>query len=124
MKSASRKPWAKKYHSIKSLNVYSGTTGEETVAKFEGPLLGAFADDQIRMNEQAFPSNKRYWKINSEADAKQWFLSEISAIVLAAFAKHPAILESYEAKPLTHQRVAETVDILYSIQVGSTRVPV
>ena len=42
----------------------------------------------------------------------------------AAFARYPSILESYEAKRLTHERASETVNLLYSVAVGTVRVPV
>jgi hypothetical protein len=85
----SKKNWAEKFHTIKRLNIHTLQQSNCTQAVLDGPLLREYSDDQLRKNEPAYPPNSRIWRLESEADGKHWFLSEISNIVLASFADTP-----------------------------------
>jgi hypothetical protein len=80
----------------------------------------------LRLNEPVYPPNYRRWRLQSEEDGITWFHTEISNIVLAAWARYPELLQVSHEKPLS-ETVSESqvVDIAYSIRrEGGQRVQV
>lgn len=127
--SESSKPWTKSYNQISRIRVHTQvhtqvhTTGK-VEAQFDNAFLGEYSDGELRLNEPAYPPNFRTWRLDSEEDGIQWFHTEVSNVVLSAFARYPNILQASHEKPLSHTRTDQTVDTSYSIYHGSTRVPI
>ncbi|KAK3187218.1 hypothetical protein K4F52_004122 [Lecanicillium sp. MT-2017a] len=120
--SASSKTWAQKYAPIKNLKIQ--TTVQENGAVegiFDRAFLGTCHDDALRMKEPAYPPNYKFWRLAYEADGNNYFQAEISNVVLAAFSRHPLVIQAAEEKPLTDKSVTEAVDVTYSVKKDTTR---
>ena len=88
--------------------------------------MGEYHDDALRLNEPVHPPNYRRWRLQSEEDGLVWFHTEISNVVLAAWARYPELLQVSHEKPLS-ETVSESqvVDIAYSIRPeGGKRVQI
>jgi len=121
--SNSNKPWAKNYPPIKNLHVHTYVNEDGGVgATYHEAFLDMYEDDDLRLQELAYPPNYRAWRLAYEEDGINWFHSEISNVVLAAWARYPAVLQASHEKPLTESRVTESVDIAYSVKRGTDRV--
>jgi len=55
---------------------------------------------------------------------EHWWHTEISNVVLAAWTRHPTMVQTCHTKPLTEVTTAENVDCTYSIRIDNQRVPV
>lgn len=79
----------------------------------------------MRLNEPAYPPNYRRWRLQSEEDGINWFHTEVSNIVLAAWVRYPYQLQASHEKSLSDD-VAESqvVDIAYSIGPTGKRVQI
>lgn len=129
---ASNKPWTHTYPVIKRLLVHTTTTGNddaedaEVTAIFDGPFLNEYADDTMRFSEPACEPNYRQWLLDSEADGIGWFHNEISNVVLAAWARYPAVLQASHQVSLGEKKapVDKIVDVAYSIMHNDSRVHV
>jgi hypothetical protein len=53
-----------------------------------------YEDDDLRMQEIAYPPNYRKWRLAYEEDGINWLRSEVSNIVLAVWAGYPAVLQA------------------------------
>lgn len=119
----SDKIWARNYPSLRNLVVH--TVIDEngmTHANFEPAFLPLYADDDVRMNEPAFPPNNRTWRLQSEADCELWFHTEISNVVLPAWsAAQIPVMQSSHIKPPREDPIPEEVDAVYSIKFRNTR---
>ena len=62
--------------------------------------------------------------MDSEEDGIQWFHSEVSNIVLSAFARYPDILQASHEKALIENHTDQTVDTSYSVSHRKTRMHV
>ncbi len=122
---SSSKDWTKAYPPITKMNVHTrvvnkgmdGRSEQLTVeAKFDGPFLPEYDDDQVRFGERAHLPNYRTWTLSSEKDGHFWFHTEISNIALAAWAKYPNLFDAAEEKPHTDQNGRETVDTSYTFK--------
>ncbi|KAH8656430.1 hypothetical protein BGZ61DRAFT_434371 [Ilyonectria robusta] len=123
--SDSNKSWAKSYPPISRLRVHTSIQGPGSViANFNDAFLGEYNDETLRLNETAHPPNYRRWRLDSEEDGIQWFHTEISNVVLSAFASHPSLLQTSHEKALSETRTEQTVDISYSVSHGKERMPV
>lgn len=122
--SSSSKAWTKKYPPIAKLNVHTRMQGGGLHADFESAFYEEFEDDSLRLSESANPPNYRQWRLNSEEDGINWFHTEISNIVLAAWARYPALRQTSHEKPLSETNHTQTVDVSYSVQYGTQRLPV
>lgn len=117
--SSSNKSWAKTFPAISNLRVHTSVLGiDNVVANFDGPLLPELEDDHLRMTALVYPPNNRHWRLGTEEDGINYFHSEISNVVLGAFATHPALLQASHEKPLSDENHAETVDVGYSVHVS------
>lgn len=74
------------------------------------------------MGEPAQQPNVRQWRLETEADIEHWWYSEVSDVVLAAWATYPAIIQTSHTKPLTDVNIAENIDCTYAMYVGDMRV--
>lgn len=120
--SASSKTWAQKYAPIRNFKLQTTVQEDGTVSGiFDGAFLGTCDDDTLRMKEPAYPPNAKFWRLAYEADGKNYFQAEISNIVLAAFSRHPLVIQAAEEKPLTDKSVTEAVDVTYSVKKDTTR---
>ncbi|KAH6976633.1 hypothetical protein EDB80DRAFT_739934 [Ilyonectria destructans] len=120
--SDSSKSWAKSYPPISRLRVHTSVQGPDSVvANFDDAFLGEYDDESLRLNEPGYPPNYRKWRLDSEADGIQWFHTEISNIVLSAFASYPNVLQASHEKALSETRTDQTVDVSYSISHGKER---
>lgn len=110
--SSSSKAWAKKFPPISNFNVHTSVQGtDKVVANFDGPFLPELEDDVLRMANVVYAPNYRQWRLNTEEDGINWFHSELSNVVLGAFAIHPALLQASHEKPLSEENHPETVDV-------------
>ncbi|KAJ2893603.1 hypothetical protein MKZ38_008426 [Zalerion maritima] len=102
--SSSHKNWARDFASINKLYVHSFLKDDGGVgAKFEN----AFLDLE--------------WRLAYEEDGINWFHTEVSNIVLAAWARYPAVIQTSHEKPLTKTQVSESVNIAYSVRRDNSR---
>lgn len=123
--SDSSKSWAKEYPAISKVRVHTSFQGQDAlVANFDDAFIGEHDDESLRLNEPAHPPNYRSWRLNSEADGVLWFHTEISNVVLSAFASCPGIIQASHEKVLDEERVDQIVDTSYSIPYGNERLPV
>lgn len=76
------------------------------------------------MSELAQPPNERYWRLETEADMEHWWHTEISNVVLAAWAQYPYIVQTCYTKPLRDIAIPDNVDATYAMYIGNTRVSV
>ena len=81
------------------------------------------ADDQRRMGEPAQTPNDRFWRLETEADIEHWWHTEISDVVLAAWARYPRITQTCHTKPLSDINIPDNVDCTYAMHVDNIRVP-
>lgn len=119
----SDKEWARQYKPITKLIPCTYLADGITYANFEEALLPLYDDDSLRMSELTVASNSRGWRLEVEADCENWFNSEISNIVLAAWTRYPSVLQTSHNKPLSDENINENVDSTYSTKVGNRRVP-
>lgn len=110
---SSRKDWTKSIFPINSLQVHTSQTPTGTIADFSA-FLDEFEDDDLRFNEPAYPPNFRNWRFSSEEDGVNWFHTEVSNIVLAAWGRYPQILQASHEKSFIIND-DKTVDIAYSL---------
>ncbi|KAL2174067.1 uncharacterized protein P884DRAFT_159421, partial [Thermothelomyces heterothallicus CBS 202.75] len=75
-------------------------------------------------SEPARPPNERYWRLETESDVEHWWHTEISDIVMAAWARYPAIVQTCHTKPLSEITISENVDSTYGVYIGNQRYPV
>lgn len=123
--SYTNKAWAQLYPSIENLSVHSSVNQDGTVhATFELAFQSLLADEEKRTVEPAHPPNDRFWRVETEADAEHWWHTEISDVVLAAWARYPGIVQTSHTKPLSDVNIPENVDSTYAIYMGNQRVPV
>jgi hypothetical protein len=102
----SDKEWARRYKPITKLIPHTYVANGITYADFEEALLPLYDDDHFRMNEPTAASNPRGWRLEVEADCENWFNSEISNIVLAAWTRYPSVLQTSHNKPLSDENIA------------------
>ena len=121
---STNKEWARGYHPIKKIVTHTEVdNGGITHADFEKVFLPLADDEYLRMGEPAFAPNIRKWRFETEADIEHWFGTEISNVVLAAWARYPSILQSSHMKPISEVAIAENVDVMYSVRIGNQRFP-
>ena len=117
VKSQSNKPWLTDYPAIENLRVHT-TVGPEGIVKaaFDNAFFPLDDDDTIRCSMTTInPPNSREYRLYSEQDGKDWFVSEVSNIVLPAFYHHPRITQAAE-EPSFHGTIQEHVDLAYSLK--------
>lgn len=117
------KEWTKTFNTITKVNVCTIDTlvGEttRTTAAFDGPLLPEYEDDTLRFNMPAFPLNYREYVLDTELDGANWFHTEVSNPVLAAWARYPGITQrAHQASPAAEHDTAKIVDVTYSVNRG------
>ena len=124
--SGSNKQWAKSYPPISRLRVHTFIQHPDgsAVANFNDAFLGEYGDETLRLNELGYPPNYRKWRLDSEADGIQWFHTEVSNVVLGAFATCPSILQASHEKALSEARTEQIVDVSYSVSHGNDRMVV
>lgn len=116
------KSWALNYHPISNLIIHTTVSpGGVVEATYEPAFLPLKDDDSLRLSESALPPNKREWHIFNAADRELWFHTEISNIVLAAWSRYPAVVQTSHPKPQGFNSPADEVPIAYSMQRGSIR---
>ncbi|KAK3933729.1 hypothetical protein QBC46DRAFT_401384 [Diplogelasinospora grovesii] len=119
----SDKEWARRYKPVTKLIPRTYVADGITYADFEEAFLPLYDDDVLRMNEPAVAPNSRGWRLEVEADCENWFNSEISNVVLAAWTRCPSVLQTSHNKPLTDENISENIDSTYSTKIGNRRVP-
>ncbi|POR39747.1 Uncharacterized protein TPAR_00065 [Tolypocladium paradoxum] len=120
--SSSNKSWARQYKPIAKVVTRSYIDREgKSHANFEEAFLPLYDDDMVRMQESCVGPNTRLWRFAVEADCENWFHTEISNVVLAAWARYPAIWQTSHSKPFTETSVSENVDVAYSVKIGGIR---
>jgi hypothetical protein len=119
------KYWAREYPPLRNFTVHSTVDHDGTIhAAFDPAFLPLCADEERRTSEPAQPPNSRFWRLETEADVEHWWHTEISDVVLAAWARYPAIVQTCHTKPLTEQTIPENVDSTYAMYAGNMRVPI
>ena len=88
--SASSKEWTKGYPPI----TYAWRQASKCVQANFDAFHDEYDDDGLRLNERAYPPNYREYRLNVEEDAIHWFQTEVSNIVLAAFARYPTLIQA------------------------------
>jgi hypothetical protein len=119
---ASDKEWARRYKPVVNLVTRSIVAADGlSYAQFEEAFWPLCDDDRARMNEPYLPPNLRRWRFEMEADCENWFHSEVSNVVLAAWASNPPVLQTSHCKPLGEDNIPENVDVTYSVEIGGQR---
>ena len=119
----SDKQWARQYQPISNLIPRTRLVDDISYAEFDEGFLPLYRDDYARMNEPAVAPNPKHWRFEVEADCENWFNSEVSNVVLAAWFNYPSVLQTSHGKPLTDEYISECVDSTYSTRIGGHRVP-
>ncbi len=123
--SSTNKAWAQTYAPMQNLSVRTVDQDGIIHAPFDSAFLPLYEDEEKkRFQESTHPPNDRLWRLETEADAEHWWHTEISDIVLAAWARCPAIVQTCHTAPLRDVNISETVDSTYGVYVGSQRHPV
>ena len=91
------------------------------MANYDGAFLDMYEDDELRMQELAYPPNVREWRMAYEEDGVNWFHTEVSNVALAAWTRYPPVLQTSQERPLIDTRVPESVDVAYSVSQGNER---
>lgn len=108
-----------------NLTVHTTIDNEGTVhATFDPAFLALDNDEEKRSSEPARAPNERYWRLETESDVEHWWHTEISDIVMAAWARYPAIVQTCHTKPLGEFTISENVDSTYGVYIGNQRHPV
>ncbi|KXX81133.1 hypothetical protein MMYC01_204082 [Madurella mycetomatis] len=119
------KPWARSYLPMQNLSVHSTVDQEGTFhATFDPAFLPLGDDEEKRAGEAVHPPNHRFWRLETEADMEHWWHTEISDIVLAAWARYPAVVQTCHTNPLRDVSISENVDSTYGVYIGNQRFPV
>ncbi|KAK3336914.1 hypothetical protein B0T19DRAFT_447695 [Cercophora scortea] len=120
------KPWAQAYEPIRNLSVHSVIDQEGTFhATFDPAFLPLWEhEEEKRITESAHPPNTRFWRLETESDIEHWWHTEISDIVLSAWAQCPAIIQTCHTTPLRDVKIPEIVDSTYAVYIGNQRFPV
>lgn len=119
------KTWARQYPPMQDITVHSTVDAENNFhATFDPTFLPLGADEERRISEPAQPPNERSWRLETEADVEHWWHTEISDVVLAAWARYPAITQTCHTAPLREVNISENVDCTYAIYIGNRRLPV
>lgn len=121
----SNKPWIRHFEPIHKVNVHTRVEdGGVFVADFDTVFGPELADDALRRQQGAYPPNDRRWRFETETDVKNWFHHEVANVVLAAWARHPNVVQISEAKPFSSHNMAEIADDAYTIKMpNETRKP-
>ncbi|KAL8296459.1 hypothetical protein RB597_005850 [Gaeumannomyces tritici] len=121
-KTATDKKWAKNFEVIIDLCVHTYSNvnehGRITIADWDTAMLPPFADDKLRMDALGERPNRRLHRLYAEPDMALWSHTEVSNVVLAAWNKYPAALQTSEAKAGIDASAAETVDVTYGLPAG------
>ena len=121
--STTNKEWANNYHVFRNMSVYTAIDGHgRFTATFEPPFLPKYDDNIARGQQPSYPPNMRQWRLQSEQDMKDWFLTEILNVVLAGWSNLPVVLQQSEILPL-NARSAETVDHFLTIFINGLQLP-
>ncbi|AEO59667.1 hypothetical protein MYCTH_2308128 [Thermothelomyces thermophilus ATCC 42464] len=122
----SDKEWAHEYAGIENILLHTtpGYGGNTVHATFDSAFLPLDDDEERRMTEPANPPNERSWRLETEADVEHWWHTEVSDVVLAAWARYPGIVQTCHTKPLSDVNIPENVDATYAIYIGNQRKPV
>jgi len=119
------KTWARPYPPMQNLTVYTTIDNEGTVhASFDPAFLALDNDEEKRASEPARSPNERYWRLETESDVEHWWHTEVSDIVMAAWARYPTIVQTCHTKPLSDITISENVDSTYGVYIGNQRYPV
>jgi hypothetical protein len=87
------KPWARPHPLIQNLSLYSSIDYDGiSRATFDPAFLPLGDDEDNPTSETAYPPNQRYWRLETESDIENWWNTEISSIVLAAWARYPMVV--------------------------------
>jgi len=124
--SSTDKPWAQAYPSVPKQRLKVHTTIDAsgtTHVDFDTALIPLQADDERRLNEAAQAPNERYWRLDTEADIEHWWHTEVSDVVMAAWARYPRIVQTSHTGPPS-VNVPESVDCTYATYMSNQRVPV
>jgi hypothetical protein len=123
--SSTDKNWARAYAPLQNLHIHTTVNADDTVsATFDPYFLPPLADEQRRINEPAQHPNVRFWRFETESDIEHFWNTEISDVVLAAWARYPALVQTSHTKPLSEVNISENVDSTYGLYIGNVRVPV
>lgn len=119
--SGSRKAWAQSYPPIPQLTVHTHIQQDGSIlADFDAVFGQEQPDDTRRLQELAYPPDDRQWRLETESDMSNWFHHEVSNVVLAAFKRHPTVIQQSEAKVASMTYVAQVVDDVYAtVESGS-----
>lgn len=116
MVSESRKGWVNEYPPITRIRLHSYTQPDGSViADFDSVFLPLDTDDEVRLDAQAFPPNRRHYRLYSEEDGTAWFNNEVSNIVMTAFQDFPLITQQAQHRP---KRGSGVVDLAYCMHFG------
>lgn len=117
------KEWTQEYPAITKMTTYTKVDNYGiTYADFDKAFLPLADDEYLRLGEPASAPNTRKWRFETEGDVEHWFASEISNVVLAAWARFPSILQSSHVKPPSeHKAISENIDFMYSVKIGGKR---
>lgn len=120
LQSGSNKIWAKDFPTKLTITVHTrigqGAEASAISTTFDSPFFPQLEDDALRMQEPACRPTYRRYQLSSEGDMSLWFDTEVSNIVLAAFARYPSVLQASFERPLGDQHVAQSIDTAYSIE--------
>lgn len=97
---------------------------EATGVDFDTAFLPLMDDEEKRMSEVGQPPNPRHWRLETEADIEHWWHTEVSDVVLAAWQRYPAIVQTAHTAPLGDISIPENVDSTYAMYLGGSRAPV
>lgn len=118
------KSWAMKFAPITTFSVHSRPDSDGVWhSDLDTALSPLTAEDTARMREPAVLPNKRSWRLEMEADMENWWHSEISNPVLAAWSQFSHILQTSHTAPLSGEQISENVDSTYAAYRSGTRVP-
>ncbi|KAI8681683.1 hypothetical protein NCS55_00420800 [Fusarium keratoplasticum] len=121
------KTWAKSYASLRRYRLHTTMdmgSGEVTGVDFDTAFLPLMDDEEKRMSEVGQLPNARHWRFETEADIEHWWHTEVSDVVLAAWQRYPAIVQTDHTAPLGDKNIPENVDSTYAMYLGGSRTPV
>lgn len=86
-------------------------------------LLPLYADDDARMQAPATSPNNRKRSPAIEADCELWFHTEISNVIMPAWAVgRPMMTQPSHIKPPHNSRTTQAVDLVYTMKYRGTSI--
>lgn len=113
--SSTNKKWTERYHGITVRQLKLHTTYVNGVFAYADwtPLVELCSDENLRRREPSYPPNPRaVWLLGAEENVKQYYVVELSSVVLSKFVRFPEV-NSQGDIPKLRGNGGNRVDIIY-----------